>query len=113
MKQFVFAVYDSKSEMFNQPMFFKAKGEALRAFTDEANRPDSAIFKHPGDYTLFLIGDYNIDTGLLTPMPSPISLGLGLEYQQVQEQTDFADLSTATTADVNNLRDTLINEGKN
>ncbi len=105
MKQFVFAVYDSKSEMFNQPMFFKAKGEALRAFTDEANRPDSAIFKHPGDYTLFLIGDYNIDTGLLTPMPTPTSLGLGIEYQQKQTNGElFADLSTATPADIDKLR---------
>ena len=89
MKQFVFAVYDSKSEMFNQPMFFKAKGEALRAFEDEANREDSAIFKHPGDYTLFLIGDYNIDTGLLTPMPTPTSLGLGVEYQRKPEPDLF------------------------
>ncbi len=86
MKQYVFAVFDSKSEMFNQPMFFKAKGEALRAFEDEANRPDSAIFKHPGDYTLFLIGDYNVDTGLLTPMPTPTSLGLGVEFQNPENQ---------------------------
>ncbi len=92
MKQFVFAVYDSKSEMFNQPMFFKAKGEAIRAFQDEANRPESAIFKHPGDYTLFLIGDYNIDTGLLTPMSTPTSLGLGLEYQQSQQPSPQLDL---------------------
>ncbi len=99
MKQFVFAVYDSKSEMFNQPMFFKAKGEALRAFTDEANREDSAIFKHPGDYTLFLIGDYNVDTGLLTPMPTPVSLGLGLEYQE----NNIVDLSQAKPADFEKL----------
>ncbi len=82
MKQLIFAVYDSKSEMFNQPMFLKAKGEAIRAFSDEANRPDSAIYKHPGDYTLFCIGDYNVDTGLLVPLPTPTSLGLAIEYQE-------------------------------
>ena len=62
-------------------MFFQAKPEAIRAFSDEANRPESAIFKHPGDYTLFQIGEYDIQTGLLVPLPTPSSLGLGVEYQ--------------------------------
>lgn len=81
MKQYIFSVYDSKAEMFNQPMFFKAKPEALRAFQDEANRLDSAIFKHPGDYSLFLIGEFDVETGLITPLTPPQSLGLGLEFQ--------------------------------
>jgi hypothetical protein len=68
MKQKVFSVYDSKAEMFNQPMFFKATPEALRAFGDEANRTESAIHKHPDDYTLFEIGEFNVETGLLTPL---------------------------------------------
>lgn len=92
MKQFVFAVYDSKAEIFNQPMFFKGKGEALRAFGDEANRPESAIFKHPGDYTLMLIGSYDVEIGLLTPLPTPQSLGLGVEYQQAEQPEHKLDL---------------------
>lgn len=89
MKQFIFAVYDSKAEIFNQPMFFKGKGEALRAFSDEANRQESAIFKHPGDYTLMLLGEYDVETGLLTPLPTPQSLGLGLEYQKEIQQDNL------------------------
>ncbi len=89
MKQWVFSVFDSKAEMFNQPMFFKAKPEALRAFSDEANRQESAIFKHPGDYTLFLIGEFDMDTGNLIPLPTPQSLGLGVEFQENQPQLDI------------------------
>ena len=102
MKQYVFSVYDSKAEMFNQPMFFKAKGEALRAFEDEANRTESAIFKHPGDYTLFLIGDYDVETGLLTPLGTPQSLGLGVEFQR-------ADSPMATQADIDKLHNQMEN----
>ena len=80
MKQYVFSVYDSKAEMFNQPMFFKAMGEATRAFSDEATRAESAIHKHPDDYTLFLIGEFDVDTGLLTPLTTPKSYGLAREY---------------------------------
>ncbi len=82
MKQWVFSTYDSKAELFHQPMFFKAKPEAIRAFADESNRAESAIFKHPGDYTLFLIGSFDVETGMLTPLPTPQSLGLGVEFQE-------------------------------
>lgn len=86
MKQNVFAVYDSKAEMFNQPMFFKAVPEALRAFEDECNRPESALAKHPDDYTLFQIGEYDVETGLLTPLTTPNSYGLAREYQKFKQQ---------------------------
>lgn len=84
-KQYVFSVYDSKAEMFNQPMFFKAIPEALRAFGDEAMRPDSAIHKHPDDYSIFCIGEFDVDTGLLTPLTPPKSYGLGREYQRTRD----------------------------
>lgn len=86
MNQHIFAVYDSKSEMFMQPMFFKAKGEAIRAFADESNREKSAICIHPEDYTLFHIGEYNVETGLITPLTTPTSMGLATEYKKEDMQ---------------------------
>lgn len=80
MKQLVMSVYDSKAEMFNQPMFFKAKGEAIRAFIDEVNREGSALKMHPEDYTLFNIGEFDVEIGLLTPLNTPQSLGLATDY---------------------------------
>lgn len=85
MKQHVLAIYDSKAEMFNQPMFFKAKGEGIRAFSDECNRKDSPICHHPEDYTLFDIGSYDVETGLLTPLTTPTSLGLATDYKKQTE----------------------------
>ncbi len=86
MKQYILAVYDSKAEMFNQPMFFKAKPEAIRAFSDECNRDGSAIEKHPEDYTLFEIGTYDVETAKLEPLPTPVSLGHGIEYVKESPQ---------------------------
>lgn len=83
MKFWIFSVYDSKAEVFNTPMFLPAKGQATRAFGDQANDPNSEIAKHPEDYTLFVIGEYESDTGLVTPLPTPESLGLALEYREV------------------------------
>lgn len=79
-KLLVFSVFDSKAEVFNTPMFFPAKGLAIRAFDDECNREESQIRKHAGDYTLFEIGEFDQDTGQLVPLPTPVSLGIGVEF---------------------------------
>ena len=84
MKNLVFSVYDSKAEMFNTPMFFRSKPEALRAFTDECNREGSSLYQHPADFTLFLVGDFDIETGKITPMNTPSSLGLAQEFKTLR-----------------------------
>jgi hypothetical protein len=82
MKFEIFSVYDSKAETFGTPMFFGAKGQAIRAFDDQANSgPESVIFNHPGDFTLFQIGVFDSDTGEIIPS-SPHSLGTGVEYKR-------------------------------
>lgn len=75
----MFAVYDSKSEAFGMPMFQRSIAEAIRSFTDAAADSNTMLFKHPGDYTLFEIGEYNQITGVLDCLPTPRSLGLLVE----------------------------------
>lgn len=82
MKHLIFAVYDSKAEAFGMPMFFAAKGQAIRAFDDQCNDPSSMIGQHPGDFTLFELGSYDVSTGKITPLSTPASLGTGVEYNR-------------------------------
>ena len=81
MKLLVFSVFDSKAEIFGQPMFFPAKGLAIRAFDDECNRKESQIHAHAEDFTLFQIGEFDQDKGLLIPLTTPVSLGIGVEFK--------------------------------
>lgn len=80
MKLYVFSIHDTKAEIFNTPIFLPAVGQARRTFGDQVNDKESPFNKHPGDYTLFQIGEYETDTGLLEPLKTPISLGLAVEY---------------------------------
>ena len=83
MKHYIFAVYDSQAEAYGMPMFFKAKGEAVRAFEQQVNRQeDSMIAQYPQDFTLFEIGEFDSSTGLIVPLPTPASLGTGVEYRK-------------------------------
>ena len=81
MKLLVFSVFDSKAEVYGTPIFFATKGLAIRAFSDQVNRPDSPLNAHSGDFTLFEIGEFSQDTGMLESHKTPYSLGTGLEYK--------------------------------
>lgn len=84
MLHLVFCVYDVKAEVFGMPIFQRTKGEALRTFETEVNRPESMLNKHPEDYSLFLVGTYNQETGELVAQV-PLSLGLAMEYARTPQ----------------------------
>lgn len=68
----IFAVYDKKSVAYASPFYYPQKGQALRAFDDEVNNPQSPLNKHPEDFALFHIGTWNDTTGVITPLPNPV-----------------------------------------
>ena len=79
MKQ-VFAVYDSKAEFFADPMFFRTIGEALRSWETAAADQSMDLHKYPGDFSLFHIGTYDINTSVLELLPNgKVNYGTALE----------------------------------
>lgn len=76
----IFSVYDSKAESFSQPFFCPNAAIAIRSFSEEVSNPQSQLSKYPADFTLFHIGSFNDSTSLLTPLKTPISLGLAIEF---------------------------------
>lgn len=82
----IFSVYDSKVEAYLQPFFSPSNGAALRAFTDIVNDPNSQFSKHPEDYTLFVIGEYNDETAKISSLSALQSLGLALEFKNSEKR---------------------------
>lgn len=66
MNMKLFAIYDKALAAYGQVMTYTAKGQATRQFTDEVNRKDSELNKHPEDYALYYLGEYDNETGTLT-----------------------------------------------
>ena len=77
----VYAIYDSKMECYNLPMFMRAHGEMLRTFADLSVDMNTWIGKAPGDYTLFYIGEYDDMSGVITMLQSKVNLGTALEHR--------------------------------
>lgn len=59
----IYAIYDRAIEAFGQPIFVKAQGQAIRSFMDECKNPESQLHKHPADYDLHYLGEYDDSTG--------------------------------------------------
>lgn len=76
------AVFDSAAEVFSTPpIFAPAVGHAVRAFTDEVRRKadDNPLSKHPQDFVLFELGEYDEATGELTSLDKPRQLIRGVD----------------------------------
>lgn len=59
----VFAIRDRAIDAFMNPFCAPSNGMAIRSFSDEVNRDDSPMNKHPDDYELYKLGVWDQDTG--------------------------------------------------
>ncbi|QXP08438.1 MAG: nonstructural protein [Arizlama microvirus] len=64
----VCAVRDSAMDAYLRPFFVPSTNVAVRSFTDEVNRKsdDNAVNKHPDDYELYCLGQWDENTGIFT-----------------------------------------------
>jgi len=79
MKHLLFTIYDEKADVFMPPFFVPAVGLATRAFSDCINSDSHAFGKHPSDYTLFQIGEFDDAVAEITNHTKK-SLGNGVEF---------------------------------
>lgn len=77
----VFSVLDTKGDVFMAPFFMHATGQAVRAFSDLANDSQSLVARHPGDYRLTCIGEFDDSTGRLMPYEQIQQLGYASDYK--------------------------------
>lgn len=82
MKQQVFAVFDSRLGAYMVPFYAPSIGVAVRMFSDACGDANSALAKHPEDYTLMHLGEWNDDTGAFKNMQVPVNLGLAVQYRK-------------------------------
>ena len=80
MKVMLFSVLDIKSQTFLPPIGFNHKGLALRWFEDLSRDEKSFIHKHPEDYRLFQVGDYDDQSGYLTSLGLPDFLISAIDF---------------------------------
>lgn len=88
----IFTVYDHKAKVFAQPFFSPQKGAAIRVFADTVNEPDHPFNRHPEDYVLFYLGDYDDSVARIEMVTSPEPLGSALDFKsEIPNGTPIGD----------------------
>lgn len=103
MKHRIFAVYDTKAKAFLPPFILPEVAMAKRVFEDCVNSDDHQFGKHPGDYTLFLFGEFLDHESEPFNVDPKVSLGTGVEYLKFDEEltegmTALKDVSAGGTS---------------
>lgn len=73
MLHFVVSVKDRAADVYNRPFFVLHLNVAIRDFTDEVKRvaSDNPLNKHPDDFDLYLLGEFDDNSGQFKADPSP------------------------------------------
>lgn len=79
MGKFLFSVYDSAAGMYLEPFFAPSVEFAIRSFRQAVNTDAHQFNLYPTDYTLFAIGRWDPESGVLEPQV-PHSLGVGITF---------------------------------
>jgi len=72
MKINVYSVFDSKAAVFANPFYMANDAVALRGFAGAVNSPESMLYKHPEDYSLYRLGTFDDSVGLLVAEAQPV-----------------------------------------
>ena len=74
MKLVVVSVHDSAANAFGRPIFVPTTNIAVRSFQDEVNRssPDNEMFKHPDDFVMYHLADFDDEIGLISSLERPV-----------------------------------------
>jgi len=75
----VFAIFDSKVQVFSPPQFARTTGEMVRTVCDTLASGESMLSRHPEDFALYDLGQYDDATAAFELKP-PASLGLLVQY---------------------------------
>lgn len=77
----LYAVFDSKVEQYLAPFVMRSRGEAVRSWIDVVNDEKTQFSKHPEDFTLMEVGEFDQSTGKFIPDTHyPKSIGVALEF---------------------------------
>ena len=74
-------MFDSKAGVYSTPFYSRNSDTALRDFQRAAMEEGNNINIHAGDYTLFRIGHFNEDSGVITPFDGFENLGNALDVR--------------------------------
>lgn len=68
----VFSVFDAAAKAYIPPFILPNRAMGQRVFWECSNAPDHMFFKHPQDYSLYHVADFDDVTGVICGFTEPL-----------------------------------------
>jgi hypothetical protein len=77
----LFSIHDVKAGAYLPPFTLPTTQMAKRTFADTVNDRNHSFSKHPEDYTLFHIGEFDDESGMITNDKGNKAIANGKDFQ--------------------------------
>lgn len=80
MKLQIIAIRDIATELYGSPAFVQTIAQGIRAFSDEVTKEGSPFAKHPQDYELWHLGEFDDNNGVFECLATPARVARGTDF---------------------------------
>ena len=84
----VYAIYDSAAHVFTAPTIDISDASAVRSFQQAIANSGSVMNFKPDDFSLYQVGTFDVETGVLEPFNPPSRLIVGSDGDYRKEIAD-------------------------
>lgn len=77
----LFVIHDTVAGLFTDPATISSERDAIEAFTQAVNNPQTQYSKFPADFDLILVGEYNEMTSQITTYSDRVKLKNGAQLK--------------------------------
>lgn len=81
----VYAIRDAATDSYQRLLCSISRGEMVRSFIDVCNDPNAPFQKHPNDYLLFELGEWDSQSGDFKQYKTPVMLGSANDFLHKQK----------------------------
>ena len=81
----IFCIYDAVAKTHGTPFFLPETAQAQREFKNCANNPEHAFCRNPSDYTLYELGQFDIESGMIDIYEKLEHLSTAASYKDTPE----------------------------
>lgn len=85
MKKIMLAVYDSKAAAYGMPFCADTIPQGIRDFGDAVADEKTMFHRHPEDYSLFVLGVFNVADGSFESETAPRQVVTALDFFKDKE----------------------------
>ena len=106
----MYSIYDDQAQAYVTPFFMQNDGLAIRAFSDNTNaKDDNNIAKHPEQFSLYQVGEWNDKKGLVEPLEQPRFMYKAIELKDQEPEVDIILRLDELSAQLNAIKQAVLN----